>query len=298
MTERIVPSGDVELWSDDFGDPSAPALLLVMGGNLCAHGWPAEFARRLADGGHHVIRYDHRDTGRSTTRDFTAHPYGFGELAADATSVLDGWGVRAAHVVGLSMGATIAQVMALDHPDRLLSLTLMLGGGLDIDFDANIELTLRGEPTPDGLPGPRQEFLDALALMSEPTEDREQEVAKRVRKWQILSGPGVPFDVDEYRRWEERAIDHVGGRLAEPHAHYALTLPPASRAGELRGITVPTLVVQAENDPIAPPPHGKHLAGLIPTARLVEIPGMGHALPSSVHPPLAEAILAHTRSVR
>ncbi|MFD0549722.1 hypothetical protein ACFQ0X_11350 [Streptomyces rectiviolaceus] len=74
MSERMVPSGDVELWSDDFGDPSHPAVLLVMGGNLSALGWPDEFARRIADGGRHVIRYDHRDTGRSTTRDFAENP--------------------------------------------------------------------------------------------------------------------------------------------------------------------------------------------------------------------------------
>ncbi|MFC9128847.1 alpha/beta fold hydrolase [Streptomyces sp. NPDC057099] len=296
MSERIVPSGDVELWSDDFGDPADPALLLVMGGNLSALGWPDEFARRLADGGLHVIRYDHRDTGRSTTRDFAAHPYGFGELAADAVAVLDGWGVDRAHVVGLSMGATITQVVALDHHDRLSSLTMLLGGGLDIDFDANIERVMRGEPTLDGLPGPQQPFLDALALMNQPAEGRAAEVAKRVSKWRILSGTGVPFDDAEYARWEERAIDHAGGALAEPYAHYSLTLPPPARAAELRDVTVPTLVIQAEHDPIAPAPHGKHLAGLIPTARLAEIPGMGHALPSSVHGPLAEVILAHTRS--
>ncbi|GHB16726.1 hydrolase [Streptomyces viridiviolaceus] len=296
MSVRTVPSGDVELWSDDFGDPADPALLLVMGGNLSAFGWPDEFARRLADGGRHVIRYDHRDTGRSTTRDFAEHPYGFDELAADAVAVLDGWGVERAHVVGLSMGATIVQVLALNHPERVSSLTMMLGGGLDIDFDANIELTMRGEPTPDGLPGPRPEFMEALALMAEPAEGREAEVAKRVRKWRLLSGTGVPFDDAEYARWEERAIDHAGGALTEPHAHYSLTLPPPDRAAGLRRVTAPALVIQAENDPIAPPPHGKHLAGLFPAARLVQIPGMGHGLPSSVHGPVAEAVLEHTGS--
>ncbi|MFD0549721.1 alpha/beta fold hydrolase [Streptomyces rectiviolaceus] len=211
---------------------------------------------------------------------------------------MDGWGIERAHVVGLSMGATIAQVIALNHHDRLSALTMMLGGGLDIDFDGNIERAMRGEPTPDGLPGPQQPFLDALALMTRPAEDRAAEVAKRVSKWRILSGTAVPFDDDEYARWEERAIDHAGGVITEPYAHYSLTLPPPSRAADLRDVTVPTLVIQAEHDPIAPAPHGKHLAGLIPTARLVQIPGMGHALPSSVHGPLAEAILGHARPAR
>ncbi|MFF3756994.1 alpha/beta fold hydrolase [Streptomyces sp. NPDC002185] len=298
MPERLVPSGDVDLWSDDFGDPADPALLLVMGGNLSAYGWPDEFARRLADGGLHVIRYDHRDTGRSTTRDFAEHPYGFDEMAADAIAVLDGWGVDRAHVLGLSMGATICQVIALDHHDRLLSLALMLGGGLDIDFDDNIERVMRGEPTADGLPGPQPPFLEALALMSQPAEGRAEEIDKRVRKWRVLNGDAVAFDDAEYALWEERAVDHAGGALAEPYAHYQLTLPPLARAAELARVTVPTLVIQAERDPIAPPPHGKHLAGLIPSARLVEIPGMGHALPSSVHEPLAGALLAHALGPR
>jgi 10-carbomethoxy-13-deoxycarminomycin esterase/esterase len=295
MTERLISSGDVKLWSDDFGDPADPAVLLVMGGNLGAHGWPDEFARRLAAGGHHVIRYDHRDTGRSTTRDFAEHPYGFEDLAADAIAVLDGWGVQRAHVVGLSMGATIAQVIALDHHDRLSALTLMLGGGLDIDFDDNIDRAMRGEPAKDGLPGPQQPFLDVLAMLQEPVEGRAAELDRRVRKWQILFGTELPFDPDEYRRWEERSIDHAGGTLTEPYAHHCLTLP-VSRAPELSRVSVPTLVIQAEKDPIAPPPHGAHLAGLIRSARLVVVPGMGHALPSAVHETLAGHIGAHTRA--
>ncbi|MEV4754155.1 alpha/beta fold hydrolase [Micromonospora sp. NPDC049559] len=295
MSERMVRVGELRLWTQDFGDPGHPTVLLIMGGNLSAYGWPDEFVELLVAGGLHVIRYDHRDTGRSTHRDFDEHPYGCADLAADAVAVLDGWGVDAAHVVGMSMGTTIAQVVALDQPKRLRSLTVMLGGALDNDFGVAIECAMAGTPTPDGLPAPTQRFLDMLALVSQPAEGEEAVVEQRVAKWRLLSGDDDSFDPDEFRRWERRAIAHAG-TWQEPTAHYRVTLPPLSRGAELRNLTVPTLVIQAPLDPAAPPPHGQHLVDLIPTARLVEIPGMGHALTSAIQPALADAIIAHAHA--
>jgi pimeloyl-ACP methyl ester carboxylesterase len=294
MPERFVTNGDVRLWTEDFGDPADSAMLLVMGGNLSAMAWPREFVGLLAAGGFHVIRYDHRDTGKSTSRDFAEHPYGYPEMVADALAVLDGWDVARAHLVGLSMGTTIGQLMALDHPERLLSLTVMLGGALGVDFDANIERAFNGEPSVDGLPLPQQPFLDVMALLAQPVEGREALLERRVRKWRILAGDALPFDEEEYRCWEEQAIEHAG-TAAEPIVHHMIK-EPLERGGELGRVSTLTLVIQAMNDPIAPPPHGRYLADRIPGARLVEIPGMGHALPGSVHAPLAEAILAHARA--
>ncbi|MFG2062570.1 alpha/beta fold hydrolase [Micromonospora sp. NPDC048871] len=293
MTERVISAGDVKLWSQGFGDPADPALLMIAGGNLSAYGWPDEFVQRLAAAGLFVIRYDHRDTGRSTCRDYQKYPYTYDDMAADAIAVLDGWDIAAAHVVGMSMGMSLAQVMVLNHPDRVRSLTLMLGGALDTDFDAAIEAAFRGEPLVNGLPVPTPRFLEMLAAVQQPAKDRESMLAKQVGKWRLLNGDGIPFDEQEYRRWEERAMDHAG-TWEEPVTHYQVGLPPLSRGAELRDVKVPTLVIQAPYDPAAPPPHGRHLADLIPGARLAEIPGMGHALPSSVHGPLAELIIAHT----
>ncbi|MFE5856730.1 alpha/beta fold hydrolase [Streptomyces sp. NPDC056500] len=295
MPERIVTTDDVRLWSEELGDPAGPPLLLIAGGNQSSQAWPREFVDLLTAEGLRVIRYDHRDTGRSTVRDFAEHPYGYAELVRDPVAVLDAHGVTAAHVVAMSMGTVMGQLLALDHPERLLSLTLMLGGGLDIDFDGNIERAFNGQPSVDGLPLPQQPLLDALALMSEPAEGRDAVLDLRVRRSKIFSGDKVPFGTEDFRRWEERAADHAG-TITEPVAHHQLASHPRERAVELAGVRVPTQVIQALEDPISPPPHGRHLAGLIPGARLVEIPGMGHALPRSVHAPLAEAITAHTRA--
>ncbi|UQA97337.1 alpha/beta fold hydrolase [Streptomyces halobius] len=297
MAERIVTSQEVELWSEDFGDPADPALLLVTGGNLTAMSWPVEFAERLAADGLHVIRYDHWGVGRSTGWDPAERPYGYLQLAADAVAVLDGWDVERAHFVGMSMGAVLCQLVALDHPQRMLSMSIMLGGALDVDFPGNIRRAVAGEPSADGLPLPQERFLKALAVMNEEVDGLEAELDRRVRRWKLFSGDEVPFDEAGFRRWEREAIDHSGS-LTEPQVHYAVQPPPRERAPELRDVRVPTQVIQATEDPIAPPPHGRHLADLIPVAHLVEIKGMGHALPSSVHRPLAEAVLHHVHRHR
>lgn len=293
MTERYVHVEGDRLWSEALGDPADPPILLIAGGNLCSRSWPEPLVERLVDGGARVIRYDHRGTGRSTTRDVTARPYTYDELSADPLAVLDAWDVPAAHVVAVSMGATMAQLTALDHPERLLGLTLMMGGALDVDFDGDIERAFNGEPPTGSLPLPRQPLLDVLELMSHPVEDSKAELRRRVEKWRLLSGGEVPFDQDEFLNWERRAIEH-SGRVIESMAHHSVPPPPTDRAGELAGLRVPTLVVQAMEDPVAPPPHGRHLADLVPGARLLEVPRMGHALTGSVHALLAETIIDHT----
>lgn len=294
MAERLIPAGEVTLWSEDFGEPTAPALLLIMGANASAMGWPDEFVALLASGGLHVIRYDHRDTGRSTSRSFVEHPYTLADLARDAIHVLEGYGITSAHVFGFSMGGTLGQVLALDYRERLRTLTLAATAALDVDFVGNITRAFSGEPSPDGLPTPDPEILRVLSQRAGSGRDRAAELDRRVAEWRALSGEELPFDAEEFRRWEERGIDHAGS-LVQPSAHALATPVPLARGAELRGITTPTLVIQGPKDPLNPPPHGRHLAESIPGARLVELPGMGHALPRAVHRPLADAILAHVR---
>nr|Q54809.1 RecName: Full=Rhodomycin D methylesterase DnrP; AltName: Full=10-carbomethoxy-13-deoxycarminomycin esterase; AltName: Full=4-O-methylrhodomycin D methylesterase [Streptomyces peucetius]AAA99002.1 10-carbomethoxy-13-deoxycarminomycin esterase [Streptomyces peucetius] len=295
MPTRMITNDEVTLWSEGLGDPADAPLLLIAGGNLSAKSWPDEFVERLVAAGHFVIRYDHRDTGRSSRCDFALHPYGFDELAADALAVLDGWQVRAAHVVGMSLGNTIGQLLALDAPERLLTLTVMLGGALDVDFDADLEAALKGEPSVSGLPVPSQRFLDMMTMLQQPAETDEELLERRVEKWRLLNGEGVPFDADEFRRRELLAAGHAG-TFDEPIVHHMIPLPPVSRGAELSRVTTPVLAIQAMCDPAAPPPHARHLANRIPGARVVEIENMGHALPLAVHEPLAAAICAHTRA--
>ena len=293
MPERFIRAGDLQLWAESFGDPRHEPVLLIMGANASGLYWPDELVQLLVEGGRRVMRYDHRDTGRSTHRSLIEHPYSVADLASDAVAVLDGFGVQTAHIVGLSMGGTIGQILAIDHRTRLRTLTVMMTSAVDVDFVGNIGRAMRGEPSPDGLPTPDPRVLQILARRAEPAKDMANEIARRVEEWKALSGGRLPFVEEDFRRWEESAINHAGSYV-QPSAHAMATPFPTTRGAELRNVTIPTLVIQGPMDPLNPPPHGRHLAGLIPNAKLAEIPHMGHALPAAVHRQLAELILAHS----
>ncbi|MCK8681673.1 alpha/beta fold hydrolase [Streptomyces lichenis] len=288
LSQRFVDvAPDVRLWVESRGPADAPPLLLVMGAQASGLGWPEELVELLA-AHHRVIRYDHRDTGRSTWS-FDRKPYALPELAEDAVAVLDALGVERAHVVGMSLGGMLAQLLLADHPDRLLSATLIGAGALSTRPYAGPD----GELTPVGeLPGvdPR-----LVALWSEPAEERdlEAELDRRVEHWRLLSGGLIPFDAEAARELERRIVRHTGHH-ATSTAHARASTAGMERTGELAVNRVPTLVVAAPAEPVYPPPHAAHLAQVIGAARLVTIPGMGHALPREVHGPLAAAILEHT----
>lgn len=292
MPERIVNIGGRSLWSESIGSEQEDTVLLVAGANAPALMWPDELVELLVSKGYHVIRYDHRDTGRSTFMEFDEAPYTVEDLAADAISVLDAWDVTKAHVVGLSIGASLGQVLALDHPERLHSLTLMCGAALDVDFVGNMTRAFSGESSPDGLPLPKKEVLEALSQRARPTRTKEEELDRRVNEWRLLSGNKLAFDESDFRQREQRCIEHAGTWI-QPGNHALATPVPLSRGSELKGAHVPTLVIQGSEDPLNPPPHGKHIADSLLNGRLVEIDGLGHCLPKALLSRLAEEIANH-----
>ncbi|MFF1378011.1 alpha/beta fold hydrolase [Streptomyces sp. NPDC058308] len=277
----------VRLWTERRGAPDAPALLLVMGAQASGLGWPEPLVDALA-AHHHVIRYDHRDTGRSS-RSFDEHPYAVTDLARDVVAVLDGLGVGRAHLVGLSLGGMLCQLVLADHPERVLSATLM----------GTCALSETPYVRPDGvrvpvaeLPGIAPEILE---LWARPVEDHgpEVELDRRVEHWRLLSGGQLPFDATYFRDLERRIIEHAGSHV-DSSAHGRADDSEMLRTAELARNQVPVLVVSAPAEPVFPLPHPQHLAQVVAGARLVEIPGMGHSLPPGVHEPLAKAILGHT----
>jgi pimeloyl-ACP methyl ester carboxylesterase len=176
------------------------------------------------------------------------------------------------------------QLLLIGFPDRLLSATVFATAVLE---------GATGSPQPLADIDPR---LLALWEHLADARDRDEEIAFRVQHWRILNGDEVSFDADEFRRLEERIIDHTG-RHDNPAAHARADLGGLTRGSELATVTVPTLVIEAPADPINPPPTASQIVAAIPTARLVKIPGMGHALGSSILDPLAEAILRHSAQV-
>ncbi|MER5704742.1 alpha/beta hydrolase [Micromonospora sp. NPDC002296] len=276
MEHHVDVAPGVRLWAEERGDPAAPALLLVMGAQASGLTWPDSLLDALARR-HRVIRYDHRDTGRSTWS-FAEHPYPIVELAADAVKLLDALDVARAHVVGMSMGGMLTQLLLLDHPERVATATFV------------------GTPPMDGgpadAPGPDPELLAYWETMLQP-RDRAAEIAWRVEHWSILNGGELPFDAEEFRRREERIMDHAG-RHDNTGAHAQASQDGLDRATELKATTTPALVVDSPADPIAGTAAARHLAALLGNARLVTVPGLGHALSEAVGPGLAEVILDHT----
>lgn len=294
---RRIAVGEVTLWARRDGAADRPAVLLIAGANACHLMWPDEFCALLLTRGLGVVRYDHRDTGRSSHVDFDARPYTVTTLAEDAVAVLDGFDIAAAHFVGLSLGGTLVQAALLDQPQRMLSATIMLTAALDVDFVGNLVRVYSGQAEPTGLPLPSKKVLDRLGRRDIEVGSAEEELDRRVAEWMALSGPADGLDPEEFRRWEARAIAHAGSWKRS--SQHALAQPIAlSRGVELARVRTPTLVIQGGQDPLNPPPHGRHIAELIAGARLVEVPELGHSLPGFLHARLASVIGAHIERAR
>ncbi|WP_327380545.1 alpha/beta fold hydrolase [Streptomyces sp. NBC_01207] len=288
MQQRIIRIDDeVQLWAQDLGDPRNPALLLVMGAGASGLGWPDELVAALTKE-YRVIRYDHRDTGRSTYS-FDEHPYSVLDLAADVVAVLDAYEIQRAHVVGMSMGGMLTQLLMANHPERVISATLIGTCALSGRPLTNPD----GSSTPaDQLPGIDPKVLD---LWARPVEDHglEAELDRRVEHWRLLNGNQSTFDAEEFRALERRIIDHAG-RYDSPMTHGRADHSGMDRTAELGRNQLPTLIISAGAEPVFPPAHARHMSQVIGNSRIVEVPAMGHALPLAVLPRLADAILTHT----
>ena len=263
----------IELEYETFGDPQAPALLLIGGLGTQMITWDEEFCELLASRGFHVIRFDNRDAGLST---WPEDLYELEEMAADAVSLLDALGLPAAHVVGASMGGFIAQLVALNHPERVLTLTSIISGPSGAD---------QVPPTPEA---------NAVLLARAP-ETREERVALGLHAKKTLLGPADPFDETYERAKIERAIDrayHPAGFMRQLQAIAGAT----SRLARLSSVRVPTLVIHGDADILVPVENGRRVAAAIPGARLLEIHGMGHDIPKRVWPEVADAVAALSRA--
>lgn len=282
--ERMVQANGVDLCVQTFGNPSDPPVLLVAGSSASMLAWDAEFCELLAGGSRYVIRYDHRDTGRSTSYPPGEPPYTLQDLACDAIGVLDALDVASAHVVGISLGGMIAQVAALQHPGRIDSLTLVA--------------TSPGEHCdgPD-LPPPALRVLTELADIELPDWSRRESVVEHlVAVARPLASRSREFDEPTQRRIAGRVFDRAGATLesAGNHAYLDHGVPWRRR---LREITAPTLVIHGARDPIHPIAHAHALVAAIAGATLQILDDAGHELAHRDWPTVTAALLRHTAEV-
>lgn len=275
---KFVRSGPVRLWTERFGRVDDPTVLLVMGTSTQGVGWPDEFVETLVHSGRQAIRFDHRDTGRSDSVDFTTRPYAIADMAADAIAVLDGHSVRAAHIVGTSLGAAIGQWLAVHRAVRVRTLTAMASSPMGNNPGPVWARAMAGEPAAaDELPPPTARFLNhVMASATASRATAEQRVDADVQTWRVLNGGVLPFDEPAARRFVELCHARADNIAAASNHELAGRRWDDDRRASLSGITAATLVLHGSDDPLFPQAHGEALAARIPAADLEIVPGMGH----------------------
>jgi pimeloyl-ACP methyl ester carboxylesterase len=280
----LITANGVDLCVQTFGDPAAPAILLIGGAECSMDWWEDEFCELLAAGPRFVIRYDLRDTGQSVTYLPGAPEYDGTDLTADAVGVLDALGIERAHIVGMSSGGGIGQELALVHGDRVATLTLL----------STSPVGPRPADRPE-LPPMSGELASRFAEAApEPDwSDREAVIDHIVEGLRPFSG-SLPFDEDGKRALAGRIFDRTINIASSLKNHWLLEEGEPVRK-PVSEIIAPTLVFHGTEDPLFPYEHGEALAREIPGARLIPLEGAGHELPPRpLWNQVVAAILEHT----
>ncbi len=287
MTEQKTKVGDVEIAYETFGDAGAPPLVLVMGlgGQMIA--WHDEFVQTLANRGHFVVRFDNRDVGESTHfhdaqpdiaaalgGDFSSAAYTLTDMAADTAGLLAALDIDSAHMVGISMGGMIVQEFAIRHADRTRSLT-----------------SIMSTPAPDVAP-PTDAAM--ATLLRPPAQSREEVVAGAPEMWRVIGSPGYEHDVEWIKEVAGRQYDRGFDPMGTMRQLIGIQAS-GDRRPALADVTVPTVVIHGEADPLVPLPGGQATADAVPDAKLVTFSGMGHDLPRALWPAIVEEICANVQ---
>lgn len=285
----------IEIHYEEQGDKTAPPMLLIMGFGAQLTLWPDELVEALASRGFRVIRYDNRDIGLSHKFDGVKAPglvkmtllsklglkpkvpYTLADMADDGAGLLDTLGIEKAHIVGASMGGMIAQHFVSRHADKCLSLTTIF--------------STTGNPK---LPPAKPEAMKALVTRPDSTDEKVL-VEHGMMVARTIGSPGYPTEEERLR---ERTTASVRRSFYPegPTRHLSAIVADGDRRGMLKDVTVPTLVLHGEDDPLVPCEGGRDTAASIPGAKLKTIPGWGHDLPLELVDELADAIAGHAKA--
>lgn len=284
-----VQANGITIEYESFGDKANETVLLIMGLGAQLTMWPVEFCQELVSRGFHVVRFDNRDIGLSTKFEAAGMPdmaaifgalmsgtkpdsaYTLDDMAADAVGVLDALNIKAAHIVGASMGGMIAQLVAINHPTRTLSLTSIM--------------STTGNP---GLPQAKPEAM-AVLMTPAPEGDIEGAIARGMNAWKVIGSPAYPTDDVTLRQWVSRDVNRSLYPVGTARQMAAI-VANGDRREKLKKLNVPTVVVHGEADPLVPVEGGKDTAANIPGAELRVVPGMGHDFPLGLVKTYADAV--------
>lgn len=286
-------TGTVPIEYESLGDPAHPAIVLIMGLGMQLVAWPDAFCQALVAGGYRVVRFDNRDSGLShratgggvfgllkvvaaSVLKLPVHtPYTLHDMAQDTLTVMDALQIERAHIVGVSMGGMIAQVLAAAHPQRVLSLISIM--------------STSGHPR---LPQPSLKVRGMLMSRPANPKDVASVTEHLVHLLQVIGSPGYPEPVQALRERVSQGVRRDYNPAGTNRQVMAI-IASGDRRPLLRQIQAPTLVIHGRDDPLVPLSGGQDTADHIPGARLMVIDGMGHDLPSALLPTLSQAILDH-----
>ena len=287
MAEQFCDVGrGITLCYETFGDPATPPVVLIMGLATQMIGWPEEFCEQLSDRGFYVVRFDNRDSGRSTQIPGRPPPLGqlvrrridpvlytLSDMADDALGLIRALEIEPAHVVGASMGGMIAQTLAAEHPESVRTLVSIM---------SNTGSRWTGQP--------------ALGLyrylLRQAPDDREGFIDHLDTVFAAIGSRGLPRDQERVRDIAARSYDRGHDPAASGRQLGAITAS-GNRTAALRRITAPTLVIHGTDDKLVRPSGGRATTRAIPGAKLMKVEGMGHDLPSAAWPQLIGAIAQH-----
>jgi pimeloyl-ACP methyl ester carboxylesterase len=268
----IVRANGIDICYEETGSPDDPVILLVNGFTSQLISWTVGFVDQLVGRGFRVITFDNRDVGLTTKQEgpppADAPAYTLADMAADGMALLTALGIDRAHVIGASMGGMIVQRMAIDHPDRVRSLTSIMSTTGDRTV---------GAPQPEAM----------QALLTPPPTERDAYLAHAAETWKIFAG--AHYDEARFRDRFARSYDrsfHPAGAAFQMGA----ILSDGDRTAELASVRCPTLVIHGKADPLVGIGGGEATAAAIPGAELVVFDDMGHDLPPALLPPIVDAI--------
>ena len=264
----IVSANGIDICYEDAGAADDPVILLVNGFTSQLISWTPGFVDQLVARGFRVITFDNRDVGFTTKSEGEAPAYTVGDMAADGMALLTVLGIERAHVVGASMGGMIVQRMAIDHPDRVLSVTSIM--------------STTGNPA---VAAPRPEAMQAL--LTPPPTEREAYLEHAAATWKIFAASY--YDEDRFRDRFARSYDrcfHPAGAAFQ----MAAIMSERDRTEELGSVRCPALVIHGKADPLVDVSGGEATAAAIPGAELVLFDDMGHDLPPALLPEIVDAI--------
>lgn len=293
-----VRANGINIAYESFGPESGEAIVLIQGTGSQLILWPLELCEKLAKEGYNVIRFDNRDVGLSSkldslgmpdwatiiphigTCDTTKLPYTLNDMARDAVGLLDALKIKKAHIVGASQGGAIAQLVAINFPERTLSLTSIMASS--------------GNPK---LPQGNPEVLKVMA--TPPPETNDVEVLSRYlfNIYKAMSSPGYPTADSTIMKIARTSIERSWYPIgAARHAAAIIIADNCDRREKLKNISVPTVVIHGEADPVVNVAAAREVAAAIPNAKLITIPGMGHDLPAPLIAKVADGILMAAKS--